>query len=109
MSSRLLAVRTICLTFLDQFRLHTKQDPDQDVSGNNGGQGEGNTDLEEVTVGNFVAFLTQDADTGDVGGSTDGVQLPPRVAPDSRPKYRAVESMPISIAIPAMTGIMVAT
>ena len=38
-----------------------------------------------------------------------GVQLPPRVAPDSKPKYRAVGSMPISAEMPAMTGIMVAT
>ena len=52
--------------------LHAKQNPDQDVSGNNGGQGEGNADLEEVAVGNLVAFLAQDADTGDVGGSADG-------------------------------------
>ena len=52
--------------------LHAKQNPDQDVSGNNGGQGEGNADLEEVAVGNFVAFLAQDADAGDVGGSADG-------------------------------------
>ena len=52
--------------------LHTEQDPDQDVGRNDGSHGEGDADLEEVAVGNFVAFLAQDADAGDVGGSTDG-------------------------------------
>ena len=58
-------------------RLDAEEDPDQDVGGNNSGQGEGDADLEEVGVGHIAAFLTQDADTGDVGGSADGGSGPP--------------------------------
>ncbi len=38
-----------------------------------------------------------------------GVRLPPRVAPESRPKYKTVGSTPIFAANPCTTGSMVAT
>ena len=38
-----------------------------------------------------------------------GVQFPPRVAPESRPKYRRVGSIPRAPASPVTTGSIVAT
>ena len=43
--------------------LYAEQQPQNGVCGNDGGQSKGNTDLEEVRVLNFVAFLAQNADT----------------------------------------------
>ena len=86
-----------------------EQDPDEDIRGDDGGQGEGNADLEEVAVGDRMAFLAQDADAGDVGGSTDGSTVAAQGSTGQQTQIQAVESMPISAAIPAMTGIMVAT
>ena len=53
-------------------KLHAEQQPQHDVGGDDRGHGEGNADLEEVGVLDLVALLAQDADAGDVGGSTDG-------------------------------------
>ena len=52
--------------------LHSEEQPDNDVRRNNSGKGERNTDLEEVTVLDRVSFLTQNTDTRDVSGCTDG-------------------------------------
>ena len=51
---------------------YTKQNPNQNVSRNDGRQGKGDADPVKVAVGYFVSILTKDTDAGDVGGSADG-------------------------------------
>ena len=47
--------------------LHTIHQPEVDVGGDDGGEGEGDTDFEKIGVLDLVAFTVENADTSDVG------------------------------------------
>ena len=47
------------------------QQPEVDIGGDDGGEGEGDADAAEVAGLDLVAFAAQDADAGDVGRSAD--------------------------------------
>ena len=91
------------------YHLSGIQQPEIEIGRNDGSQRKGDADAEEVAVFDLVTVLPQDTDTVMLAEAPMGVQLPPRVAPESRPKYRGVGSMPSAVARPAITGIMVAT
>ena len=51
--------------------LYTEENPNEDIGRNDGSHGEANADFEEVTIGNLMAFLTQDTDAGDICRSAE--------------------------------------
>lgn len=60
---------------LDAFTIlwsDTVENPNVNISRNNGRQSKRNTDAEEILVLNLISLTTQDADTGDIGRCTDG-------------------------------------
>ena len=50
-------------------------EPAVEVAGEDGEEGEGDADLEEVGGLDLVALLLQDADGGDIGGRADGREI----------------------------------
>lgn len=48
------------------YGLYAVEDPEIDIRGDDGGEGEGDTDFEEIGVLDLVAFTAENADAGDV-------------------------------------------
>ena len=53
----------------------TPDEPDEQVAGDDRGEGEGDANLHEVGEAYLVAFLAEHADAGDVGRGADGRQV----------------------------------
>ena len=81
--------------------------PDVHIGRDNGRQSKGNANAHKVPVLDLIPGLAQMPVM--LAEAPMGVRLPPRVAPDRRPKYNTVGSTPMSSAIFCTTGSMVAT
>ena len=67
--------------------------PDDERAGEGGNEGKRNADADEIPGGDFISFLLQDADPGNVGRGTDRGDVAAERGPDKQAERKQIPSI----------------